>query len=164
MDNEAFRPDSLQPSDTRTGHICEVLLKHAGRGRPLDFQRVWQAAVEEEAAVHAGADAYECDSFASMRVLTSPDDPVTADNTQTFLATLARSFPNWFTYSIIGRKSCIAPVFTASPRMLEALQRVILTFYPNTAFAPYESKTDLHGFYDNIQTWRMSSPFRPVHT
>lgn len=94
----------------------------------------------------------ECENKA-LRVITSPNDPTTADSAITFLQTIAATNPPWLTYAIVGTKQVAYPVFTGPTHTLEDLQKHVLTFYPEAAFDWHDTTAELNGPAFTLRLW-----------
>ena len=127
----------------------------------LASEEIYEAIYRDEHR-HTASGAYQGCEGKALRIITSPNDPVTADNTQALLSALARSNFPWITFALTGTRQLAYCVFTAPTTVLEQLFPLISTFYPNTEPEWIDTSQDLKGLYRSIRTWRTRPAFSPV--
>ena len=103
---------------------------------------VWKHAQEEDPVLYSDPQPGADESWRTLRIIPSPDDPVTADTATLFLNTIRRAEPPWLAFSLIASRAQVYTAFSAPASFLTTLQRHLLDFYPNAAIEEHDTSAD----------------------
>ena len=99
----------------------------------------------------------------TLRLILNTQDAMALDTAEALLKNLARTIPVWLTYSLVGTRQQAYCAFTAPATVLDQLQQIILTYFPNTELAWHDTTKDItSGTLMIMGTWLPSRTFAPL--